>query len=171
VNARMAVYATGDIVSNIIRRDRGWESTRTHEILQHLSARGKSVLLDIGANIGWFPLVAAYSGYEVVAVEPFEENRQLLQRTLCMAPEAVRRRVKIVPYALGPSGISENTTCELWQAPNINRGDTVTTCSVGAGSSNADFIKQGFSKLATTQLRSLDSLLPSLPLWPRTISS
>jgi len=94
--------------------------------------------LDIGANIGRFSLAAAYSGYNVVAVELFEENRQLFKRSLCMAPDIVRKLVTIVPYALGPAktpGITDididtvNTVCELWQYPAVNRGDTHTICS------------------------------------------
>lgn len=165
----MAVHATGDIVSSAISKSRIWDAHRTREILQNLAASSstsrngrKALLLNIGPAIGWFSLAAAYSGYDVVGVEPFEDNSEFFKHTLCLAPEEVRKRVTIFPYALGPSGIGENTTCELLQAPGVNRGDTYARCS--AGPKDAQLKSAGFVKLATTQLRALDPLLPSLPI-------
>ena len=58
------------------------------------------VVLDCGANLGVFSLLAAYRGAEVFAFEPIAEARAVLAQTLELNPE-VQQRVHVVPCALG----------------------------------------------------------------------
>lgn len=59
------------------------------------SSRGLSVtptLLDVGANLGWYTLVASRAGFPAVAFEPMPSNRQLLAASaLCLNPDVAGR--------------------------------------------------------------------------------
>lgn len=71
----MSVYAVNDGISWTIPRFGAWDGTKTLLLLDELRRLGPdSVLLDIGANIGWFSLAAAYAGYRVIAGKIVEFN-------------------------------------------------------------------------------------------------
>lgn len=68
-----SVYAANDGISRAIPRFGACDVAKTLMLLDELKRHGpNSVLLDIGANIGWFSLAAAYAGYRVTAGK-FEE--------------------------------------------------------------------------------------------------
>ena len=69
-------------VSAEIRNTRNYEPHVTATLRRELAA--DSVFVDVGANIGWYALVAATSapGVKVIAVEPNPHNVQLIFRNL-----------------------------------------------------------------------------------------
>lgn len=79
---KMAVHDTGDrVVSKAIREHGHWEYYETLLLMKHL--KYGDVFLDVGANIGYYSLIAAHRvGGEgrVIAVEPEAHNFQLLQK-------------------------------------------------------------------------------------------
>lgn len=149
-----------DLVSAAVRAAGQYGPQRSAGILETLKRTGEgAVLLDIGAHVGWYTLLAAYSGYDVIAIEPFTENIQLLNASLCVAPPAVRKRVALYNIALGAPP-ADGATCELWQQPKGNRGNTYTMCGTG------DFSFQelnalrsiGYKALGSVRIRALDEL-------------
>ena len=118
------VYEGGDIVSNEIRDTGTWEQSELDDVMSTLEKGGqqevgsagasaaevpsprKGLLLDIGANIGWYTLNAAAAGHDVIAFEPFRPNVALIQRGLCDALNRQRlenkleKNVKLYPVAL-----------------------------------------------------------------------
>lgn len=156
----MAVHSNapggGDIVSDTVARTGAWDAKRTGEILRALQRHStrRAKLLDVGANIGWFTLAAAYSGRNVIAVEPFGENVATLAHSLCLAPADVRARVTLLPTGLGAR---DNMTCEMWTWPGSNRGNTHTVCD--NASSAAWMAANGYVKLGEVHLRRFDSLI------------
>lgn len=54
------------------------------------------VLLDIGANLGWFSLQAAAAGFSVLAVEPMPHNQGAFRRTLSENPD-LAARITLIP--------------------------------------------------------------------------
>jgi len=81
---KMRVHKEGDrCVSREIRTNRIWEPYETSLLLRYLRPGG--VLLDIGANIGYYTVLGAVlvgkSG-RVIAYEPDEENYRLLEENL-----------------------------------------------------------------------------------------
>ena len=68
--------------------------------LQTLLAHKHGSVLDIGANVGIYSLLAAYAGLTVLAFEPMPRNRALLAATLCANP-VLARRITVHPVALG----------------------------------------------------------------------
>jgi FkbM family methyltransferase len=161
---RVALHSGADIVSQVIHGNGHWDLAKTRAVLAALQGGGgglaqvkDATLLDIGANIGWFSVVAATAGFEVVAVEPFAENRAVLQHSLCLAGPAVRERVQLVPHGLHDV---DGVTCELWQNPEVNYGDTITICDVaGAGARVAEFRAAGNVRLGEARMRRLDGLI------------
>ena len=51
-----------------------WENFLVLEVMDALKKDSKTDLIDIGANIGVFSLLAAKAGHKVVAVEPIKDN-------------------------------------------------------------------------------------------------
>ena len=95
----MFVYAGSsgvrDIVSESISSTGTWERGDNEKLMSLLphdeelhsekidkSARKKGVFLDVGANVGWFSMVALNLGHEVIAFEPFESNVELMCASL-----------------------------------------------------------------------------------------
>ncbi len=155
---RIAVYPRGDVLSGDVKRIKVWESQKTKDLLAQLKRVGRSaVFVDVGANIGWFSLAAAYAGHRVIAIEPHLENIELFRHSLCLAPPEVRARVTLLPYGLGEQ---DGRKCELWQRPSVNRGDTITVCSPRSRAALVqDMRESNHVKLGVVHLKSLDSLI------------
>mmetsp|Transcript_35997 Transcript_35997/g.65528 ORF Transcript_35997/g.65528 Transcript_35997/m.65528 type:complete len:431 (-) Transcript_35997:6-1298(-) len=84
------------------------------------------VLLDIGANVGWYTFMFASHGHRVIAVEPMAANRAMMQATLCRNPE-LASRVRIVPAALAKAA-SPGQSCGIFSAA-VNLGDGILACT------------------------------------------
>lgn len=65
-----------DFISPAIMRDGIWSKHETQIVMDHV--KPGDVFVDVGANIGWFSLVAAAIGAEVHAFEPCLENYLIL---------------------------------------------------------------------------------------------
>lgn len=95
----MQVHESGDgIISTRLKKERCWEAYETALTLQHLQSG--DVYVDVGANIGYYTLVAAQRvgpRGKVIAYEPDADNFALLQSNVLLnnLPQ-----VQIFPYAL-----------------------------------------------------------------------
>ena len=67
-----------------------WEPIQTEVIQTALRTYPEAVLLDIGANIGYYTLLAATMGHRVVAVEPAMGNLQRLKKGLQINQQTAR---------------------------------------------------------------------------------
>ena len=103
----MAVYADVNAeahVSRSIAQTGQWEPTEStviSRILKKTSAERKRVsVLNLGANVGWYALLAARSAANVFVdcYEPQAENRRLLERNITM--NDVADRVTVNPLAV-----------------------------------------------------------------------
>lgn len=113
----------------------------------------RSLLLDIGANIGWMSLFAAANGHEAIAFEPFVRNVQLIKESMCAKgnkPFKLLERIKL--YMMGLD--TEERACEVWQVPDTNFGDTHTVCDV---QTRASYKAQGLRKMADAKFGTLDA--------------
>ena len=78
VEAALCVKANDQLVSKSVRTGGLWEGAVLTMVLSALSKLpSSSVLLDGGANVGEFTVMAAAMGHEVVAVEPMVDNIQV----------------------------------------------------------------------------------------------
>lgn len=142
---RMAVYQSGDIVSDSIARFGAWENNVEHVLGPFMKVRD-TIFVDIGANIGWHSFVMSKT-FRVVAFEPFEANRALIKATTCES----NRQMDLRPYALA----NETSMCTLHQIPSINFGDTVTACTE---QSRAALVAAGYKRLGKTSTFKLDDV-------------
>ena len=74
-----------------------WESLET-EVVRRLLGPG-SLLLDCGANIGWYTVIGGAIGADVFAFEPEPNNLALLHQNIL--ENALQDRVTVHPVALG----------------------------------------------------------------------
>eukprot|EP00347_Sterkiella_histriomuscorum_P017654 403348513 len=94
-----------DAVSYHIREENTWELENTQEIMSKLQwlkqeFPGKQItLIDVGANIGWFSLVAASKGFHVLAFEPMKENIKIMRANINQ--NSFEKYINLVEVALG----------------------------------------------------------------------
>ena len=153
---RMAVYASGDIVSQEIADKQFWESAMTGDVLSALRAvpvRAETAgvaFVDVGANVGWFTWAAAVNGYGVRAYEPFRQNINLMRATACLNPDAARR-VQLHALGLG----NESKTCYVVSETHINLGDGHTVCDPPH---DVTKLPRGYQVIGKTPVRQLDQI-------------
>mmetsp|Transcript_30625 Transcript_30625/g.95161 ORF Transcript_30625/g.95161 Transcript_30625/m.95161 type:complete len:312 (+) Transcript_30625:76-1011(+) len=133
----MVVLGDNDIVSRALARTGRWEVGSLEEMARKVNTTlpKTGVLLDIGANIGYYSLMFAHRGYHVVAVEPMTRNRKAIEGSLCLNPH-LRSLVTVVPAALVAPAEAGSTHCVIRSSNyRINIGNGVLNC----GSKDAGF--------------------------------
>ena len=151
-----------DIFSSYVMRNRRWD-----ECLQHVlnwrsrengpegKAPGKSIWLEVGANIGMCTLEMLWrTDAHVVALEPSPANLFYLTSTLAAAAKlrpSVADRVLVIPLAAGDAA----STSVLYAA-NSNAGNSVV------GQRIADHGKQAMDVSYEIHVRTVDSLVTAL---------
>jgi FkbM family methyltransferase len=105
---RIYVYAnaSSDVVSAAVQRERHWDRLGSRllvAVLDVLGGRGGPAaagsVVDFGANLGWFSLLAAARGARVVAIEALADNVRAMRMSL-RENAAVAPRVRLVHAAL-----------------------------------------------------------------------
>lgn len=104
-------------ISHDIKHTGIWEPKVLHEYLEILHSHPQIGLLDLGANIGYYTLIAAKMGHPVVAVEPFIHSIYKLHRAVQI--ESLQSKVTVVHNAVA----AERTLASLVQSGD-NQGDT-----------------------------------------------
>jgi FkbM family methyltransferase len=96
-NLRLHVHGDHDrFVSRRIAEEGIWEPYETSLVMDLLHPG--AVFVDVGANIGYFTVLAATIAGKVFAFEPDPENFRLLEANLAL--NALQRKVTAVPAAL-----------------------------------------------------------------------
>lgn len=73
-------YCPGqDVVSYALDRQGVWEGYETAAVLDILSEQPTGTVVDVGAHIGYYSLLAGTGGYDVLAYETNESNLKLLE--------------------------------------------------------------------------------------------
>ena len=133
VNFDMLIYPNGsqDYVSGSIRQNGAWEKEPSNLLLAAMRhacdklgvSRESAVFLDIGANIGWYSLLFAASGFGVMSFEPMSANGQLLRRSICMNADFQDR----LTYHTDLLSDRAHSNCTIYTNTN-NVGDGTVTC-------------------------------------------
>jgi FkbM family methyltransferase len=58
------------------------------------------VMIDVGANLGWYTLGISASGYRVLSFEPLGSNIHALRYEMCKQPK-LAENILLFEYALG----------------------------------------------------------------------
>lgn len=126
---KLYVYKKNDYVSKIIIQKGTWETEETtsflrilekYENARNITDRKKMLLLDGGANIGWYSIIFGLKGYKAVAIEPNPDNVYILRKNLCMNPKA---EVLLLNVGLG----NKDKVCPSYSEPD-NYGTTMIYC-------------------------------------------
>ncbi|KIZ07659.1 hypothetical protein MNEG_0298 [Monoraphidium neglectum] len=136
------MYDGHDIVSDHMKGG-GWEKEEIDEMLWALEAKvppagtpvqgklppartwakpSRPLMVEVGANVGWFTVNAAAAGADVAAFEAMSENTLLMRNTLCDNPKLAAR------VALHGTGLgSRRSTCHMISGDG-NLGDGLSIC-------------------------------------------
>lgn len=77
------LYCPGqDIISYCIDRQGTWEGYETLLMLDIFSEDNSDLVIDFGSHIGWYSLLAAKWGHDVVSVDTSDENMALYERSM-----------------------------------------------------------------------------------------
>ncbi|TPX34741.1 hypothetical protein SmJEL517_g02716 [Synchytrium microbalum] len=153
-----------DIVSYSIISTNQWEGREVRSVIDRLALvakkRGTNVtLLDIGANIGFFSLSAAASGYNVVSVEMMGQNQASLLKSICKNP-SFHPLMRVIPYGLGERGVDGSRSVCLAYSLMTNSRNGIVKCGNNV---NASDIPEGFSLMGTTLIMEFDEIVPVVP--------
>jgi len=149
-----------DIMSKWLTEYGYWEIRHPRELaaMAERTVPPNGTFIDIGANLGWYSLMFARMGYNVIAVEPMGVNRKAMLATLCLNPD-IRDRVKLLPVALvAPEDSSQ--VCVLYSTRN-NRGNGILKCSADKASApcNPDAEDKRGAACELVKVSTLDGLL------------
>ena len=129
----MFCYQQQDQVSAQIIENGSWESGDSLMLLEVMNkacnklniSREDAVFLDIGANIGWYSLLLAAAGHQVISFEPMQANEQLFRRSICSNPDIQQR----LTYYTDLLSDAPHSNCTMF-SDNSNLGDGIVSCDV-----------------------------------------
>eukprot|EP00941_MAST-03F_sp_MAST-3F-sp1_P002634 g2634.t1 len=101
-----------NFISGEIYENGYYDPVKTSRISQLLEqarrTTGESALfVDVGANLGWFTLLAASQGHRVIAIEPMKYNLELLYASVALN-EFDKELVQILPFAVGENSAEKS---------------------------------------------------------------
>lgn len=135
VRAQGLTFIVGrkDLIDQRIAAEGIWEADQFDFIAAHAGDKPYDVFLDIGANAGFYSLIAASKGFakEVIAFEPDPGNRARLAANL--AANNLSDDVWVLDYALG----DKTGEVTLTEGNPYNRGESyIAQDSMPAGETN-----------------------------------
>ena len=119
-----------------------------YKIFFDLLSKKESVFIDIGANVGWYSILASLWGSKVFAFEPIAETYRRLLKNLKLNACST---VKAFPIALG-----ETQSKEKFYYHNQISG--------ASSRANLDYLSDGNAVLVECEMNTLDSCFANEPL-------
>ena len=111
-------------------------------------------MLDIGANIGWYPSLLGRYGYSIISFEAFEKNYYVEKKNICLLHN--NSNIVIVTKGLG----DEEKNCHYFVNKN-NAGNGMVVCDKKEILNNTRLGKF-FVKESEVQIATLNSFIPYL---------
>ena len=128
-----------------------WDEAGFGTIMEYANSFKAKILIDVGANLGWYSFAFATEGRTVLAIEPFGPNLDLFNTSFCLNP-AQNATIGLMPIGLS----SASRRCDLFQrADGKDFGNAVSVCKGMNVTADPSLIKQGEEE---TYL--LDDVLP-----------
>ena len=96
---KINLYTKSEYISNYIIKYGYWEKTET-EILYEIFKNNKTIsFIDIGANLGYFSLLAGYLGINTISFEPIKSNYELFEKSII--DNNFSNIIKVYKFGLG----------------------------------------------------------------------
>ena len=169
IKYNMFIYKGLDVVSKTIVYDKYFEPTETNNIYLALKYYGKKnkitnnkdiFMLDIGGNIGWYPIFMGRFGYSIITFEPFERNYYVLRKNYCYLLKDLNINITDSNIIIINKGLSnEEKKCDYYRDVD-NIGNGMVLCDEVKN----DEIKKEFSKVGEIFLTKLSNFMPFLSL-------
>jgi FkbM family methyltransferase len=119
---KMLVYSADDIVSRIVKETGNYEQTNSHFFLNVLELLQDPVILDFGANLGWFSLLAASKQHSTISIEVMPCNHWALSQSIEL--NHFQKYITLHQKALSSNSSDTTTIClESAGADHDNRGN------------------------------------------------
>eukprot|EP00316_Scyphosphaera_apsteinii_P005513 CAMPEP_0119314190 /NCGR_PEP_ID=MMETSP1333-20130426/32017_1 /TAXON_ID=418940 /ORGANISM="Scyphosphaera apsteinii, Strain RCC1455" /LENGTH=269 /DNA_ID=CAMNT_0007319253 /DNA_START=346 /DNA_END=1155 /DNA_ORIENTATION=+ len=168
VNFQMAVHLHDDLVSYHICKRGAYEVPSVQKWFSQGNLvrmpQHTGIMLDIGANVGWYSLMFAVSGWRVYAVEASPMNVALLNASLCH--NSLDSEVTILNYALQSAEPNTSTECHMVSTPeNVGNmqlccgNDFPHHCSITNSRVHPNWSGKFLDRGGGVQLRTLDEAL------------
>ena len=150
---QLAVFDRPDVVSN--RLSYGTHYFERAELSTFATLlKPETVVLDIGANIGWWTFSFATT-HAVHAFEPNPSNLAIQAVSRCMNPH-LARRITVYPVGLYNR---EPARCEIYSHPR-NLGNTHTLCGTTEEIATKVKAHEPLELRGSVEMRMLDTLVP-----------
>ena len=155
VRTQLAVFDRPDVVSNrLSQRAHTFEPAEIAAFARLL--RPSTVVLDIGANIGWWTFNFATT-HAVHAFEPNPSNLALQALSRCLNPHLAQR---ITTYPVGLYNRARPARCEL-HSHRFNLGNTHALCGTPNEILEAKMkMRKTLELRGNVEMRMLDTLVP-----------
>jgi len=129
LNMTMDMFTSegNDLMSADITKHGFWELQHPQELaaLADGVIPEGGVFLDIGANIGYYSMLFAKFGYDVIAIEPMPQNVAAIIASLCLNPDIIPRITLIHSALVSPE---ESTQTCVVKVHGHNRRNGVLSC-------------------------------------------
>ena len=101
---QLDLHPHSEYISNFYRKNNYWEKYVTEVLIELFKKYGSThIFIDIGANIGYFSLLAASYGVETHAFEPIKENLKLFRSSI--DKNNYNHLIKVYDFALSDNDI------------------------------------------------------------------
>jgi len=159
-------------VSKQIEKSGVWDKQLVDPIVEYLQAHPNSTFLDVGANIGFFSLLAASAGAaKVISIEALPSNVVMLAASV--ASNSFEHIIHVYPYTVGAEEQKGMSVCILTESDNQGHSFvstqaedctkvtmwTIDDILKNAGISKVDFMKIDIEGYEAHALRGMLSTL------------
>lgn len=137
----LAVYdfPSHDVSEDTDLASNQWDEAGFGTIMEYADSFKAKILIDVGANVGWYSFAFATEGRTVLAIEPFGPNLDLFNTSFCLNP-AQNATIGLMPIGLS----SASRRCDLYQrADGKDFGSAVSVCKGMNVTVDPSLIKQG----------------------------
>ena len=153
---QILVHAKNDIVSHHLLTTGFWEGDHLgaaeafHLRTQNGKAPSPRRYIDIGANLGYFTLLAASRGYEVTALEAMQKNAAIQNVSLCANPKLEQL------VTLRNVGLADKPGKCFIVSDNKNQADGIMRCDI---KKREDFKKEGYQIRGEIKLETMNTIV------------
>jgi FkbM family methyltransferase len=136
---RIVVYSENDVVSESVARHHKYEEHLTQYMTKVLQVLKGGVLLDFGANLGWYTLTAASRGHPTISIEAIPCNHWALSESVKI--NGFEKLITLHNIALASNSTSSSSSSICLNSPSAdehNLGNSMLEMKTLTAGSTAD---------------------------------